>query len=1462
MYNSDIIFGFMDSSTLTRTISYLPEFHVFLCQVCCVGVRRSQFTSHFRIQHRFTSVQLKALNLFCGSIVPDSDVRSIETVPLYVETAITGLPVLPNGLLCQIDRTKCRYICRSSEKMRKHCQQTHRWQRKTDRGRPSTAARATLPALPWILVRCQRLFTSGANSHYFEVRTTDQTVETSTSEVWEQMETAVQQAQKDLTDKIRDDAHDISPWLRRARWAEILSGLTRAQLLGYIQEPDPQEESDEIRLWIAVRQLIEHCQQTVMKSGHFVRTQMVQTERTSRPLQPLQAYFRRPDLLKSCRYWQQILLFFVRSQSDESVRSPYELTSIQQRSLQRVQEHLRTERTEARSDRGRQQDSLSILEQACLDFCFSLLHHRLRTDEYESALVFALAVLGLTEQGFRGPHDYPSMLSGLIKTSRFMMTQVAVRPSECTQDFFYDLGTEVQPDQHTISRTEQIVQEFMVRGSQSPMQWMLDLRSYGMKIAFNTTAEGEMNWVGDQVVFQNLQFTMSEFRAFVHGLTYETEHLLLGDLLFTRTISKPLPTIDLVQIKDNVIDRRTGWNFLQDIRNPSLVDGAVWMRERIYSHAGLRTTFLPDHINPNLPPSSVQTYLASVRTFLTKLLLLIHITGGQPARIPEILTVRHRNSSHDEPRNIFVEDGLVTFVTRYHKGYTISGEHKIIHRHLPHQVSLIVVQYLWLVLPLVERLESFYCSSYELSAFLWPGPPRPCLTGTWDPYDVRRALQKESRIGLGQTLNIQSYRHLAIGMSRRFLTPGHHFSDEDRTEELIDRTEEEIEQEVLDQQAAHSSYVAGAIYARGLTERPGEIWSQRQRFRRISIQWHQFLGFSSVRHTNPGFSHKRVASSDLEAVNTHHRRLSMLRTMSVDSQLHRLFGSGTSFRTIQRSALQAIVRRDSPILTIMPTGGGKSLLFLLPASYEMSGTTVVIVPLISLRADVVRRCRELSISCRVWNARQPADGAKIVLVTPEGAVTSAFANFLNRLRTIRQLDRIVLDECHLVLDNTSFRTAFDQLHQLSRTEVPLVFLSATLPPSRESDFWQRLTLSRVPHHIFRTTTLRSNLRYSVTSLPSMSVVIQRAKSIIAQTPVGRIIVYGLDVRTVEQLADLFEAVRYHSRYAKKEDALQQFMSGQCRTIVATSALGLGIDLADVRAVIHIEAPRNLLDYAQESGRAGRDGEISEAVILQSQTAVGSVQGQDADLQRYLTAHCRRTVLNAYLDGDAVSDRCTAAMALCDLCTARQSWPSMVRSGSSSPGRSLRESELVRTRQGGFVRQEGQEEIKEQSVNLERGLRLLQGFHDQCMLCISVHSRRHPVATCTAPDRASYEEMVQLIRRRIRYDRFSGCFRCGVPQSLCRRWIPTDRGFRTRPDTECQFSTSLSEAAAVFLHDNPHFTSVQKRIGARFQIDSTTTISRTSWQEKIIRQLGRKVRWLETETNVLFQEILGYYLTVE
>jgi superfamily II DNA helicase RecQ len=101
---------------------------------------------------------------------------------------------------------------------------------------------------------------------------------------------------------------------------------------------------------------------------------------------------------------------------------------------------------------------------------------------------------------------------------------------------------------------------------------------------------------------------------------------------------------------------------------------------------------------------------------------------------------------------------------------------------------------------------------------------------------------------------------------------------------------------------------------------------------------------------------------------------------------------------------------------MMPTGGGKSLLFMLPAWAEQGGTTVVVIPLIALRGEMMRRCKLLGISCAAWEGGRPPDAAAVVLVTPELAVGEEFATFLNRLRETRQSDRIVIDECHVVLN--------------------------------------------------------------------------------------------------------------------------------------------------------------------------------------------------------------------------------------------------------------------------------------------------------------------------------------------------------------------------------------------------------------------------------------------------------------
>ena len=116
--------------------------------------------------------------------------------------------------------------------------------------------------------------------------------------------------------------------------------------------------------------------------------------------------------------------------------------------------------------------------------------------------------------------------------------------------------------------------------------------------------------------------------------------------------------------------------------------------------------------------------------------------------------------------------------------------------------------------------------------------------------------------------------------------------------------------------------------------------------------------------------------------------------------------------------MSAIMRGQSPVLVVMGTGGGKSMLFMLPASSVAGGTTIVVVPLVSLQGDLQERCRTARISSSVWSSARPHDTASIVFVTPESAMTKAFAELMNRLQEMNQLDQIVVDECHTVLDGS------------------------------------------------------------------------------------------------------------------------------------------------------------------------------------------------------------------------------------------------------------------------------------------------------------------------------------------------------------------------------------------------------------------------------------------------------------
>jgi len=202
-----------------------------------------------------------------------------------------------------------------------------------------------------------------------------------------------------------------------------------------------------------------------------------------------------------------------------------------------------------------------------------------------------------------------------------------------------------------------------------------------MKVSFSTTQPGHIGWVGrDRLLYKQLSFTIGDLRGWIHGLVKTLQDLLSSELLLlpSATIA---PVVPWATLADDPSEARAGWSFLQDSRTHWPLQGDQWLISRLRSDHLLRQRFLDtDYTCFRL--NTIKQYLGQVSLFREKLAVLIHLCGGQPARAPEILSIRYRNIENAY-QNVFIEDGQVVIATRYYKGFHVSNDPKIIHRYLP-----------------------------------------------------------------------------------------------------------------------------------------------------------------------------------------------------------------------------------------------------------------------------------------------------------------------------------------------------------------------------------------------------------------------------------------------------------------------------------------------------------------------------------------------------------------------------------------------------------------------------------------------------------------------------------------------------------------------------------------------------------------------------------------------------------
>ena len=181
--------------------------------------------------------------------------------------------------------------------------------------------------------------------------------------------------------------------------------------------------------------------------------------------------------------------------------------------------------------------------------------------------------------------------------------------------------------------------------------------------------------------------------------------------------------------------------------------------------------------------NAVQAYSSRLDNFLEQILLLIHLTAGQPARGTELMSLQHSTTAQGHYRSIFIEEGLISTVTSYHKGYNITGSTKIIHRYLLKEVSELLVYYLWLVLLFSQKLNMLvYKHVAPPSLFLW-SQGKECWKATW----LTTVLRREGKAYLNVPLNILIYCYIAIAISRQHLSSSSFKRDYSINKKLADK---------------------------------------------------------------------------------------------------------------------------------------------------------------------------------------------------------------------------------------------------------------------------------------------------------------------------------------------------------------------------------------------------------------------------------------------------------------------------------------------------------------------------------------------------------------------------------------------------------------------------------------------------------------------------------------------------
>jgi superfamily II DNA or RNA helicase len=819
-------------------------------------------------------------------------------------------------------------------------------------------------------------------------------------------------------------------------------------------------------------------------------------------------------------------------------------------------------------------------------------------------------------------------------------------------------------------------------------------------------------WTGHSTLsIEGSAVNFNDYRGMLKRRIERLEELVLGEgglFMGLKMDQMDFKITEKTFLHDQFDETRPGYSFLTDPNNPFLamqfnLINAIFKHRHGRLAKGIHKAG-DGKASVSWIEKEVSEWLDLHDECAMEICALIHAIGGQPARGVESCLVKLVNTLY-RVRGVYAwRPGVLVFVLLYSKTTSMTGMDRVVAHAIPWRLGRLFLMMTALARPLagilVERSRGPHARSVqETSAFPIRGEE---ITSAQLSDRLRQWFSQE----LGVSLGLRAFRHFVIACQRKLMpeaftviqqamavadTQSGHTSGTATDIYAIDRAEMHLLSPTTVLKSVHCSLRWAQILFPSNMLTDEETNDANDAGKVISSNMNQnapaTINTSEiVKAVTEAFKSNEVielicerlgqkVASDVVGALEKQRKPTQENTTQVVEAKHLVllqrFQNNNKATWRSRGQAQAMVHvlaREQSLLIVLPTGGGKSFLFGATPLIE-TGRTVVVFPYIALMTDQIheatRRQNQLIASghqmgrdLRVvdWKVEDnPNQQSSLIGVLVDTFTRTEFQEWLEHEVANRNVNRVVIDEVHTMLTQAHFRPCMRLLQRMTRLGVPVVGLSATLPPTMEEELIGGLGGCNLG--VIREGTQRTEIEYHVAQYrnendakAAFQKQVHHLENLLE--PGEGVLVICRTTEQVQYWASIFNVYGYTGTSNKENrreatTKLLEWTSGKAKTLVGTTAVGTGVNHLHIRAVVHWTPPYGPIDYHQESGRGGRDGKRSVSIIFcwdpQYPKVIESNAGEHVMQHVLDTNECIRLLMSKWLDGPGLAMSCSGGV---------------------------------------------------------------------------------------------------------------------------------------------------------------------------------------------------------------------------